>query len=310
MLGQHFLKGLRHRVAPEEVVVESSVRVDPGRWVEGEESVEQVDRPLVLHVRLQPLLHPPLLDLWHLHLAVQVQLLHPGPHLRADGTAQLGDQGELVLLRVALHNRTSRPHLGHDTAGAPHVHRRSVVPLSKEEFRRTIPEGDDTVGVPVRSPVLVRRQREGTSQAEISKLEDPGLGYQNVGRLHVAVEDLLAVDEVEPVEELLHHLLDLAEVELDVGVAQQAGQVVLGKVKDQVEGRLVPIVLARLGFQLNMFSLVDIFFLILKTFVLQISMRLTMFSCRSSCKILISLKIIALKKVSFRHSIIENDKRT
>ena len=60
------------------------------------------------------------------------------------------------------------------------------------------------------------------------------------------MEDLLAVDEVEPVEELLHHLLDLAEVELDVGVAEQAGQVVLGKVKDKVEGGLVAIVLARL----------------------------------------------------------------
>ena len=54
------------------------------------------------------------------------------------------------------------------------------------------------------------------------------------------------MDEVEPVEELLHHLLDLAEVELDVGVAEQAGQVVLGKVKDKVEGGLVAIVLARL----------------------------------------------------------------
>ena len=72
------------------------------------------------------------------------------------------------------------------------------------------------------------------------------------------MEDLLAVDEVEPVQQLLHHLLDLAEVELDIGVAEQASQVVLGKVKDQVEGRLVPIVLARLSFQINMFSL-DIF---------------------------------------------------
>ena len=54
------------------------------------------------------------------------------------------------------------------------------------------------------------------------------------------------MDEVEPVEQLLHHLLDLAEVELDVGVAEQTGEVVLGEVEDQVERRLVPVVLARL----------------------------------------------------------------
>ena len=151
-----------------------------------------------------------------------------------------------MLLRVALHDRTSRPHLGHDTAGAPHVHRRAVVSLTKQEFRRTIPECDHPIGVPVCSSVLMRGQRESTSQAEVCKLQDPSFGYQNVGRLHVPVEDLLAVDEVEPVEQLLHHLLDLPEVELDVGVAEQPRQVVLRKVKDQVEGRLVPVVLARL----------------------------------------------------------------
>ena len=46
---------------------------------------------------------------------------------------------------------------------------------------------------------------------------------------------------------ILYHLLDLSEVELDVGVAEQPGQVVFSKVKHQVERRLVPIVLARLS---------------------------------------------------------------
>ena len=45
---------------------------------------------------------------------------------------------------------------------------------------------------------------------------------------------------------ILYHLLDLSEVELDVGVAEQTGEVVLGEVEHQVERRLVPIVLARL----------------------------------------------------------------
>ena len=45
---------------------------------------------------------------------------------------------------------------------------------------------------------------------------------------------------------ILYHLLDLSEVELDVGVAEQTGEVVLGEVEHQVERRLVTIVLARL----------------------------------------------------------------
>ena len=40
VLGQHLLKGLRHRIAPEEVMVEGSVRVDPGQLVEGKKNTE------------------------------------------------------------------------------------------------------------------------------------------------------------------------------------------------------------------------------------------------------------------------------
>ena len=109
----------------------------------------------------------------------------------------------------------------------------------------------------------MRGQGERPCQAKVGQLEDAGLRDQDVGRLHVPVQDLLAVDEVEAVEQLLHHLativmamvitvmildhlLDLSEVELDVGVAEQTGEVVLGEVEHQVERRLVPIVLARL----------------------------------------------------------------
>ena len=108
----------------------------------------------------------------------------------------------------------------------------------------------------------MRGQGERPCQAKVGQLEDAGLRDQDVGRLHVPVQDLLAVDEVEAVEQLLHHLgtimmamvmtvmmrhlLDLSEVELDVGVAEQPGEVVLGEVEHQVERRLVPVVLARL----------------------------------------------------------------
>jgi hypothetical protein len=59
------------------------------------------------------------------------------------------------------------------------------------------------------------------------------------------VQDLVAVDVVESIQQLLHHLLDLTQRELYVGVAQQARQVVFAKLKDEVERALVAIELCR-----------------------------------------------------------------
>ena len=60
------------------------------------------------------------------------------------------------------------------------------------------------VHVPVRLVLLV--DGDGSGQTKVSQLQDALLGDQDVGRLHVPVQDLLAVDEVEAVEQLLHHL--------------------------------------------------------------------------------------------------------
>lgn len=51
-------------------------------------------------------------------------------HLCRDGAAELADEGQLVLLRVPLHDWTPCPHLGHDAAGAPQVDWRPVVSLT------------------------------------------------------------------------------------------------------------------------------------------------------------------------------------
>lgn len=67
-------------------------------------------------------------------------------------------------------------------------------------------------------------------------------GKETVDRSH-----LIAVDVIESVEQLLHHLLDLAEAELDHDIGEQSGQVVFAKVKDQVEGGSVAIVVCGLG---------------------------------------------------------------
>lgn len=58
------------------------------------------------------------------------------PHLRRDGSAELADEGELVLLRVALHDGAAGPHLGHDAAPAPQVNGGPVVPLPYGEAPR------------------------------------------------------------------------------------------------------------------------------------------------------------------------------
>ena len=96
------------------------------------------------------------------------------------------------------------------------------------------------VDVPVRLVLLI--DGDGSGQTKVSQLQDALLGDQDVGRLHVSVDDLVGVDEVETFEHLLHHLLDLLERELDVEVAEQACQVVLTEVEDQVESCFVPIV--------------------------------------------------------------------
>lgn len=58
---------------------------------------------------------------------------------------------------------------------------------------------------------------------------------------------LVPVDVVQSVEQHLHHLLDLRQGELDVGIAQEAGQVVLTEVKHQVDAAFVAVVQRRYG---------------------------------------------------------------
>nr|CAD7446998.1 unnamed protein product [Timema bartmani] len=65
----------------------------------------------------------------HLHFGVKLQGLNPRPEFRYDGAAQLGDQCQLLLLGIALHDGTSRPHLGHDAAGPPQIHWGPIVAI-------------------------------------------------------------------------------------------------------------------------------------------------------------------------------------
>ena len=57
----------------------------------------------------------------------------------------------------------------------------------------------------------------------------------------------LTVNEVETIEQLLHHLLYLAEAEFDVNVGKESGKVVLAEIEDKVKGGFVTVVLASSG---------------------------------------------------------------
>lgn len=111
---------------------------------------------------------------------------------------------------------------------------------------------------------------------------------------------LVSVDVVQAVEQHLHDLLDLRQGELDIRIAQETGQVVLTEVKHQVDAALVAIV--QCGFKAvrgrsNEQPTCTSFiwwhvYLLDQPLVLQISIRLTTFSCLSSCRILISLRAV------------------
>ena len=55
------------------------------------------------------------------------------------------------------------------------------------------------------------------------------------------MQDLVAVDVVQAVHQLLHHLLDLRQGEDDVVVAKQSCQVMLTELEHQVESALVAV---------------------------------------------------------------------
>lgn len=92
--------------------------------------------------------HLPLLPPWELDLVVQLEGLYPRPGVRSDGTTQLTDEGELLWLGVALHDRTSCPHLGHYATCSPEIYWWSIVTVPEEKFWGPVPQRHYSVCVP------------------------------------------------------------------------------------------------------------------------------------------------------------------
>jgi len=114
------------------------------------------------------------------------------------------------------------------------------VPLTKQELWRAIPECHNPVCIAIGLVVLF--YGKSPCKAKVSQFQYPSLRDQYVGGLHIPMEDLVVVDVVEALKDLLHHLLNLGQGELHTDIAEQARQVVLAEVKDQVEGGFVSVV--------------------------------------------------------------------
>jgi len=86
-------------------MVECSVGIRASGGVQGQQLVDQITSIGILDIWLEPFLDPPLGSLWNLHLAEEIHLLDPWPHLTGEGPTQLSDQGQLMLLCISLHDR-------------------------------------------------------------------------------------------------------------------------------------------------------------------------------------------------------------
>jgi len=116
-----------------------------------------------------------------------------------------------------------------DAPCTPHVDALVVHGRTEQELGRLVPLRDDAVRVVGLAPALVEPR-----EAKVGDLEDARAAQEDVGPLEVAVEDAAAVNEAEPLEELLHERLEVRRRERDRWVVQHARQVVVEVVEDHV----------------------------------------------------------------------------
>lgn len=150
MRGEHPLQATRHRIRPEEVVVQGNSRIHPPLRIDIQEFVDEIQGLLVLHVAPQAIFDLSLVTLREFQGVGEFKLLESRPNRGRDRPAEVTDERQLVLLRVALHDGTSRPHLRHDAARPPEVNRGSVVTLAQQQLRWAVPQRHDPVRVAVR----------------------------------------------------------------------------------------------------------------------------------------------------------------
>lgn len=111
--------------------------------------------------------------------------------------------------------------------GAPYVDRRAVLSLAEQQLRRSIPDGDHTVGV-VQLSILAKE----ASKAKIGELELAFVADQDVGCLDVTVEDSATMQVVQSLEQLSRQVLLVRRVQLERRMVEKAGEIVRDVFKD------------------------------------------------------------------------------
>mmetsp|Transcript_28795 Transcript_28795/g.74917 ORF Transcript_28795/g.74917 Transcript_28795/m.74917 type:complete len:211 (+) Transcript_28795:179-811(+) len=125
------------------------------------------------------------------------QVHQTGPLLDSRGAELLEYLEDGVDLRVACEERRPCGHLRDDAAHTPDVDGHTVACATQQDLRRSIPHGDHLVCV------LRHRHGVGPSQAEVSDLEAQAGVDKQVLRLEVAVQDAVAVAELDAVAQLV-----------------------------------------------------------------------------------------------------------
>lgn len=116
---------------------------------------------------------------------------------------ELEDLEDLVNLRISTEKGLLLHKLSEDAANGPDVDSQTVLLLSQQHFRCTVPESFDFVSE------RLDGETEGASESKISDFEGACLVNEKVLGLEVPVDDPAGVAVVESVAELEEEELDL-----------------------------------------------------------------------------------------------------
>lgn len=109
----------------------------------------------------------------------------------------------MIQFRLAREYRLLIEQFSHNTAHTPHVHCWAIGVSSEQQFRWSIPQRDDVVGV------VAALRADRSSESKVSELEHTLVVDQQVRGFDVAVQHVVAVQIVQTFEQLLHVALDV-----------------------------------------------------------------------------------------------------
>lgn len=138
------------------------------------------------------------------------KLGHAFPHVFVGRSQQLEDVKELLELAVAGEESLFSCKLCEDASDTPHINSRSIVGCAEEDFRSSVPEGDNLVGVCLDGDRVVSTQAEVRDFYEWMVF---GIIYQEILRLQIAMHNTKFVHMGCAFEELVHDAFDKGRIE-------------------------------------------------------------------------------------------------